>query len=352
MQGSFSYRTCNDPAHKPPQETDLDDGMFLPVSFLQGRGGNANPILISKGLFAAAEQTLSPLCEKRGWRLVEKLSCVRVQLKDDAHVDLALYAIPDEEYTTLVEKALLAEDSAARDGIRKRFAEDAELSTEVYRSLSRAQIMLAHRQEGWKPSDPRKLEDWFRDAVAKNGEHLRRVCRYLKGWRDYRWEDTDCRLSSIALMAAVVDAFEANPSLAGEPNRDDKALLAVCDRLHVFISAGIVNPVLVRQRLDENWTTGQRREYLSAASDLAAHVHAAIFGTNSPSIAIAELRKAFGDRIPDNPKLISDDSGLELKSSVAAPAVVAGSEIERMRRAELAAREIESRGQQTKPWAK
>lgn len=153
-------------------------------------------------------------------------------------------------------------------------------------------------------------------------------------------------------MAAVVDAFEANPSLAGEPNRDDKALLAVCDRLHVFISAGIVNPVLVRQRLDENWTTGQRREYLSAASDLAAHVHAAIFGTNSPSIAIAELRKAFGDRIPDNPKLISDDSGLELKSSVAAPAVVAGSEIERMRRAELAAREIESRGQQTKPWAK
>src|SRR5439155_2814441 len=26
MQGSFAYRTCNDPAHKPPQEVDLDDG--------------------------------------------------------------------------------------------------------------------------------------------------------------------------------------------------------------------------------------------------------------------------------------------------------------------------------------
>jgi hypothetical protein len=62
--------------------------------------------------------------------------------------------------------------------------------------------MLAHRDEGWKPSDPRKLEEWFRAAVRQHGEQLRRVCRYLKNWRDNRWEG--CRLSSIALMACTV----------------------------------------------------------------------------------------------------------------------------------------------------
>lgn len=350
MQGSFSYRTCNDPAHKPPQEVDLDDGMFLPVSFLRESSGRAHPILVSKGLFAATEQALAPLCKARGWQIVSKPSCVRIEIHDDAHVDIALYAIPDNAYQTLVEKALMAESALARDSVRKELADATELSRDLYEALSGEQIMLAHRDEGWKPSDPRKLEDWFKNAVDSNGEHLRRVCRYLKGWRDYRWEDEGCRLSSIILMAAVVNAFEANPTLAGEPNRDDKALLAVCDRLSAFLSAGVRNPVLVSQRLDENWTTSQRREYLSAASELAAQIRAAALGTNSPAIAIAELKKAFGDRIPNNPTLISDDSGLELKSVVAAPAIVGLSNQDRMRRAELAAREVETRGVQSKPW--
>ena len=39
MQGSFSYHTCNQPAHVPPQEIDLDDGLFMPVSYFQ-KGGD------------------------------------------------------------------------------------------------------------------------------------------------------------------------------------------------------------------------------------------------------------------------------------------------------------------------
>ena len=38
MQGSFAYRTLNEPAHTPPQEIDLDDGIFVPVSFLNDTG--------------------------------------------------------------------------------------------------------------------------------------------------------------------------------------------------------------------------------------------------------------------------------------------------------------------------
>ncbi len=34
MQGSATYFTLNDPAHRPPQQIDYDDGLYLPTSFV------------------------------------------------------------------------------------------------------------------------------------------------------------------------------------------------------------------------------------------------------------------------------------------------------------------------------
>ena len=97
MQGSFAYRTLNEPAHNPPQEIDLDDGVFVPVSFLND-SGRARPALISSGYFAAVEALPAPICVLNGWKLIDdKPSCVRVELDGSAHIDLALYAIPDAE---------------------------------------------------------------------------------------------------------------------------------------------------------------------------------------------------------------------------------------------------------------
>jgi hypothetical protein len=33
-QGCFAYRTINDPAWTPPQQMDLDDGTYLPMTFV------------------------------------------------------------------------------------------------------------------------------------------------------------------------------------------------------------------------------------------------------------------------------------------------------------------------------
>ena len=100
---------------------------------------------MSKGLFAAVEQALGQLCKKHGWRLVDKPSCVRVELNGDAHIDIALYAIPDSAYRTLVEKAVMAESALARDSARKELTDATELSSDFYRALAEDQIMLAHR---------------------------------------------------------------------------------------------------------------------------------------------------------------------------------------------------------------
>ena len=127
--------------------------------------------MISSGLFLAVER-LEPLCKRKGWKLNKaKASCVRVG-SGHAHIDLALYAIPDVQFAQLLEKAARAGNAVLSQQAFRDLQESRDLTDEVYRGLSGDQIMLAHRVEGWKPSDPRKLEDWFREAVEKFGEQL------------------------------------------------------------------------------------------------------------------------------------------------------------------------------------
>jgi hypothetical protein len=320
MQGSFSYRTCNVPAQTPPQEIDLDDGVFLPVSFLS-QNGSIHPAIVSRGFFVAVERILDPLCKSEGWRLVkDKSSCVRVEVTNDAHIDLALYAIPDEDFISLVETASAkAAHTQNRVLTKRQLQESIEFADELYRDLPADHIMLAHRDEGWKKSDPRKLEDWFRAALKTYGEQVRRICRYLKGWRDYQWNA--CRLASIALMAAVIKAYEEAAAAVPE-NRDDKALLMVAERLPGILSGRIDNPVVEGARLDEGWSPEQRAAYVARAKDLHRRLQDALQGTDNPDGALASLTAAFGDRIPDDTDLIATEDSVETKSAVSSPAVL------------------------------
>ncbi|QIK40510.1 hypothetical protein [Pontivivens nitratireducens] len=108
------------------------------------------------------------------------------------------------------------------------FTAELRIEDTAYRMLSHDEMMLAHRNEGWMKSDPRKLEDWFVDAVKQYGEQVRTVSRYLKGWKDFQWPKG--RLASITLMAAVVSVFEKT-SAAIASDRDDLALLRVAQDL-------------------------------------------------------------------------------------------------------------------------
>ena len=246
---------------------------------------------------------------------------MRVELDDGAHIDFALYAIPDEEFDELVETEVLAKSMNAQD--RALLTEQIELAEDLYRGLREDQIMLAHREDGWKPSDPRKLEDWFRAALRTHGEQLRRVCRYLKGWRDFHWEV--CRLSSIALMSCVVKTYdEAAPAPAD--NRDDLALLAVAERLPALFRGRIVNPVVEGQHLDEGWSAEQRQTFVAEAQALLDRLREALTGTDSAPSALASLVRAFGDRLPDDHELIKREGG----GQVAAPAVLTSGLVRQM----------------------
>lgn len=315
MQGSSVYHTINFPAHTPPQEVDYDDGVFLPTSFVSRRGSN-RPMVAAKSYFEMVEAILEPLCARNGWKLdTSKRNCVRVRIDPAAHVDLALYAIPDKEFAQLAEAratARLAKGISAADS-------EYELAEEVYRDLLAKRIMLARRDSGWIESDPREMEDWFVSAAKEHGRVLRRVCRYLKGWRDYQWRKGGP--SSIALMACVVTVFDELDGTLPD-NRDDLALKAVADRLDELFSHSIPNPVLPDQDLDGDWSSEERLDFKARAVALKAMIDNVLNKTFHKKIAISQLQRSFGERVPDDEQLIEIETE-ERRVLAHQPAVVA-----------------------------
>jgi hypothetical protein len=311
IQGSFAYHTVNSPAQNPPQQIDLDDGIYLPVSFISMKG-RAQPSVAASGFFTLVEKILTPLCQKYEWDIDRsKSSCIRILINDEVHIDLPLYSIPDKEFKRITEAAYAA-DSALRSSV--------EFADFAYRSIPHDQIMLARRNGTWEPSDPRKIEDWFNGAVASHGKVLRRVCRYLKGWRDYQWPE--CSLSSITLMACAVIVFD---ELSGDlpDDRDDIALLKVCERLPSLLSGSIPNPVIPGMMLDEKWKPEERRDFQNRAASLYSELTQAITQTYEKSTAISRLQKVFGKRIPNNQTLLlisSEEAEVKAYPAISVPA--------------------------------
>ena len=316
MQGSFAYFTVNRPAWAPPQQIDLDDGVYLPTSFVDQHA----PVVAAKAFFSVVEDILRPLCERNGWTLCrDKSSCVRIVLGEGAHIDLPLYAIPDEDFldpNSVVAKAM---GGMGMDSVL--MSEDASggLSEAAYERIPSDRIMLAKRDGAWEESDPRKMDHWFRDAVAEHGQQLRRVSRYLKAWRDYQWKTQGEGMTSICLMACVVAAYD---DLAGSvsENRDDLALKEVCAVLSGLLAGEIANPVVDGGRLDDGWSGQQRESYCGRASELHRTVCAALSGA-APPRAVELFRMVLGSRVPEDLSLVST-IGLDAEIVRRAPTIM------------------------------
>lgn len=295
-QGSYAYGTVNEPAY-PSQQVDLDDGMFLPVSFVSA-DGRSQPSVAAKGYFQAVELILRPICEKNGWRLKPKDTCIRVVISARAHIDIPLYSIPDDEFAQLTESLSFASAMTMDEDV-----DPLELSSDVYRGLSRDKIMLANRDGSWITSDPRKLEDWWDDAVDTHTDQLTIICRYLNAWRDHVWEEGG--LPSIALMACAVKILE-KLEVEISSKRDDVALLLIAEKMAQVLSETIPNPAVKdANSLDHSWKPEQRAQYIEKARQLHHHVKTAICGNTSKAACINSFRIALGTRVPDDMMLVN-----------------------------------------------
>lgn len=308
-QGSWAYKTLNSPAYMPPQQSDVDDGAYLPISFLKG---TKRPSTASTIFFAAAEAALAELVESKkseGWKLVtDKPTCIRIEISTTAHIDIPLYSIPDDEYVTLEKAAFRYGYDSLLDAVNERKADN-------WTSLPTDEVLLAHREENWVMSDPRPVKDWFIDRVDGQ-EQLRRVVRYLKAFRDWQWKTKGP--SSILLMAA------AAPLYVKMDRRDDMALLEVLKGLPAALRAGVNNPVDEMESLTGRMTDDEVEDAAKKFEDFERHLNGAVHAKDSVT-ACGWMVKMFGPRFPNEPSRIKTVS---VAATVAAvPAQSAASEL-------------------------
>jgi len=300
-QGSWAYKTLNAPAQRP-QQADVDDGCYLPLSFLTLTD---SPSVAADVFFGVAERALADLVKKKGWKLSGKPTCIRVEISDLAHIDIPLYAIPDVQFETLVK----AEN--ARRGAMDGVYNASEATIDSWDDLPDTKVMLAHRVEGWMHSDPRPVKEWFVDQVETRGEQLRRVVRYIKAYRDWTWKTGGP--SSILLMAA------AAPLFVKQDRRDDQALVDVVKQLPAALRKGVSNPVNPEESLtDRLRAANDEVDLVEQAAlqfeDLGRRLQAALDAGNADQ-ACTWLRGLFGPRFPDRPDRV--------RVTVAASAVAA-----------------------------
>lgn len=304
-QGSWAYKTINAPCHVPPQQADIDDGAYLPLSFMTETG---RPRAASQVFFKAAESALEPLVKERGWKLVtDKAHCIRILISRSAHIDVPLYAIPDAQFEELRKAAM------AISGFRT-FDEEAVFKAErdAWTKLPRDKVLLAHREEGWKASDPRPVNKWFVDEVDRLGEQFRRSVRYLKAFRDWQWPTGGP--SSILLMAAAAPVFESRD------RRDDLALLELVEAMQDQLRKGVCNPTDANESLTDRLGKDGVDDAIQRLKGLEDNLRGAIDASNAPQ-ACQWLISQFGPRFPDAPERVKTTTATATVQAVPAAAV-------------------------------
>lgn len=299
VQGSWAYDTCNAPC-QDGQEMDLDYGVYLPVSTWEESG--LPPQHAAKVYFNIIEHALQPLVKKEGWQFGEgKETCVRIHLSGiNAHVDVPLYVAPDAEFKRLVE-AMATEALVAKafDSARAINFAEGEIDEQQWHDFEK--IALAMRDGTWKDSDPRKVSDWFDSSVRRHGEQLRRVCRYLKGMRDFRWSTGGP--SSILLMICATKVWQKFDG------RDDLALLHVLEH----IDSLLIGPVFCPEISDEDFNRikqNERHDVERWAQQRASVLRDVIYNSRMHLLddAFRKLQSIIDHRIEHAPDLVMADT--------------------------------------------
>jgi hypothetical protein len=315
-QGSWKYRTCVQPAWMPPQQIDWDFGVYLPVSVWEDNGP---PHKMAQLYFRLVEGLLEKLCRRYGWHMVPgKDTCIRVQVTAWGHIDVPLYAVPEKEFEQIMERALRANQlrKAANDSFARM---DAAVELEEQEWAELDSIVLATRSGEWKSSDPEAVCKWYLDRIEEHNEQLRRVCTYLKAWRDYHWKDGDGP-TSVAIMVAIAQAFECFTG------RDDLALEHAARTLARSLKGDIREDGIDQGAEDFNRRLNEqaRQDASSKAQALVDALKQARSLTVGYEVsAITLLRAHLGDRLPASRDLVDADSGADSVRSVPARTVPA-----------------------------
>ncbi|HMH19053.1 MAG TPA: CBASS cGAMP synthase [Burkholderiales bacterium] len=310
-QGSYAYGTLNRPTHVPPQQADMDDGCYLPMSFVKG----AKPKRSAQIFFQATDTILKELVKKEGWQgySTERGCCGRVIVDNEHHIDVPLYAIRDEAFKVLMKAA----DARGYVNLAEAFAQDDSVDVN-WTILEHEDVLLANRDGSWTASDPREVKEWANAAFSgQGGDQLRRISRYLKGWRDQNYKSGGP--SSISLMVIAEAHFSASPG------RDDLALAEVVEHLADALLGDVIAPWDRDGEEQINRLNSQERQHAaSLAKRLLMELRQAINGAfQQAAVYVAKLGIQFGHHFPTDSDLVTETTPAE--TVAAFPAIITSS---------------------------
>ena len=250
MQGSFEMKTIINPLN---EEYDLDDGVYLqhlPEDF----GDWPRPATVHGYIKnALANKTSEPP--------IDKDTCVRLVYKNDYHIDFPIYGISENmQY-------------------------------------------LAHKSEGWIESNPKELTKWTLENIQSRGEQLRRLVKYLKGWKDFKQNNVKLP-SGMILTILIANHYQKN-------NTDQISFVETCDEVFNYLSNNfyLERPVSPHENLFENYTNSQRDNFLTQLKALIEDGNKAVNLSDSKSEEASKLwRKHLGDRFPLAPNSHKESS--------------------------------------------
>lgn len=311
IQGSWAYGTCNLPA-KSGQEMDFDYGVYLPVRAFEGFNPEAGESEQAKSYFEQVELMMQDLCDQHKWQLDTSApsSCIRIKLKNNAHMDIPLYAVPNDMFddleernelqfsldsTTAIHESLNYSEWAFEDFNIKSFSE----SSLVDRNIQ--MIHMARRDGTWQESDCELIRKWFTDklkSLENNGQQLRAICRYLKAWRDWQFTDKSFQPSSILLMIIACKHYQYHPY------RDDLALLSVLEKLPNALNGNVYENIEEHESEDFNRMKPHERPIAKQYADELYKNFMVSLNNLDKTKVLNFITNEWGDRIPQDESLI------------------------------------------------
>lgn len=141
-------------------------------------------------------------------------------------------------------------------------------------------------------SDPTAMTKWFCDKVDE-GDQLRRLVRYTKGWKDFKRDQGTSCANGLMLSILLAETFITN-------DRDDIAMAKSIDAANTRMQQSIVvtKPVTPFEDLTAGWSKKQREDFLARLQqfrDLSADA----IDEKDKAKAAKIWQKLFGDRFPD-----------------------------------------------------
>ncbi|TOM12745.1 hypothetical protein CGH84_21620, partial [Vibrio parahaemolyticus] len=148
---------------------------------------------------------------------------------------------------------------------------------------------------------PKIVEDWFNDSCGRIGKHLRKVCRFMKAWRDAQWDVGGP--SSISLMAATVNILDR---VSHDSSDLGETMKIVAKNLPGEFARGVDSPDDTDEKplFPPSYKHGPREMDIMSKLERLPEILSSAESAGSKFEALKMINMAFGNRVTNSDLIV------------------------------------------------